>query len=67
MIPNAALRVKPRLQGANLHNIFQTLLQLAEMQKTLDSLKEALTSLQKGKAPVETLRTMITSFSCMLL
>lgn len=35
-------------------------MQTAEMQKTLDSLKEALSSLEKGKAPAETLRDSIT-------
>ena len=36
------------------------ILQTAEMQKTLDSLKAALATLEKGKAPAETVRDSIT-------
>ena len=35
-------------------------LQTAEMQKTLDSLKDALTKLEKGKGPAEAARDAIT-------
>lgn len=35
-------------------------LQTAEMQKTLDSLKDALTTLEKGKAPAEAAQDAIT-------
>ena len=40
--------------------LIASILQTAEMQKTLDSLKDALATLEKGKAPAETVRNSIT-------